>query len=381
MKGIIRNMESNRKNKRNQTFQYLEALIILMVIDDHVSTRIGILSSIFPYNSFYMPFLVFISGYFYNKKSIGDYLIHKGKRLLIPYFLWNILGNSIAYILMSKGIVSWYGRINLQSLMYCFVNGPLSSINGPSWFVIMLFQVSVLYNMIRNVFKKEKLSMDISLLIGCALIGCASLIFCMQGYNRGIKLPILRGAFYLQFYHLGYFFRRYLEEYLQRLNKMKVCFGCICFNLILIFIYGDKINFYSTSAMGSFNSWYLPLVTSIIGMTFWYEVMSYLSEKIGQSRYIDFIAENTFTIMETHLLFANIPNFYVLFRIKNGSSNFPDFDIQKFVESAWFRYNGNARLAGFFCGVCGSLLTVYLMKLVKEYFVHMRRQSHMAGMG
>lgn len=56
-------MESDRKNKRNQTFQYLEALIILMVIDDHVSTRIGILSSVFPYNSFYMPFLVFTPVY------------------------------------------------------------------------------------------------------------------------------------------------------------------------------------------------------------------------------------------------------------------------------------------------------------------------------
>ena len=372
-------MESDRKNKRNQTFQYLEALIILMVIDDHVSTRIGILSSVFPYNSFYMPFLVFISGYFYNKKSIGDYLVHKGKRLLIPYLLWNIVGNGIAYILMRRGIVNWYCGINLKSLMYCFVSGPLSSVNGPSWFVIMLFYVSVLYNVIRNILKKEKLSIDIGLLMGCALIGCASLILCMRGYNRGLYLPILRGAFYLQFYHLGYFFRRYLEGYLRRLDKMKVCFLCIGFNLILICLYGDKINFYSTSTMGSFNFWYLPLITSVIGMTFWYEIMSYLSEKIGQSRYIDFIAENTFTIMETHLLFANIPNFYVLFRIKNGSSNFPDFDIQKFVGSAWFRYNGNARLVGFFCGVGGSLLTVYLMKLVKVRFIHMRSQSRMTG--
>ena len=49
--------------RTNQIFQYLKAIAILMVIDDHMSTRIGILSSIFPYNSFYMPMLVFISGY------------------------------------------------------------------------------------------------------------------------------------------------------------------------------------------------------------------------------------------------------------------------------------------------------------------------------
>lgn len=34
------------KMNRNQTFQWLEALAILMVLDDHMSTRIGILSSI-----------------------------------------------------------------------------------------------------------------------------------------------------------------------------------------------------------------------------------------------------------------------------------------------------------------------------------------------
>lgn len=51
------------KMNRNQTFQWVEALAILMVLDDHMSTRIGILSSIFPYNSFYMPMFVFISGY------------------------------------------------------------------------------------------------------------------------------------------------------------------------------------------------------------------------------------------------------------------------------------------------------------------------------
>ena len=31
-----------------------------MVIDDHVGSRVGILSSIFPYDSFFMPMLVFI---------------------------------------------------------------------------------------------------------------------------------------------------------------------------------------------------------------------------------------------------------------------------------------------------------------------------------
>ena len=44
---------ADRAGNRNQTFQYLEALIMIMVIDDHTGTTIGILSGIFPYNYFY----------------------------------------------------------------------------------------------------------------------------------------------------------------------------------------------------------------------------------------------------------------------------------------------------------------------------------------
>ena len=72
-----------RNEAKNQTFQYLKAIAILMVIDDHMSTRIGILSSLFPYNSFYMPLFVFIFGYYrqilngsqkYNDFPVNDFL-------------------------------------------------------------------------------------------------------------------------------------------------------------------------------------------------------------------------------------------------------------------------------------------------------------------
>jgi fucose 4-O-acetylase-like acetyltransferase len=41
-----------------------------MVVDDHVSKNVCILSSIFPYDSFFMPMLVFISGYFFRERSV-----------------------------------------------------------------------------------------------------------------------------------------------------------------------------------------------------------------------------------------------------------------------------------------------------------------------
>lgn len=81
-------------NKRNQVFQYLEAIGILMVIDDHTGTNIGIMSGIFPYNSFYMPMFVFISGYFYKDTPVWNNITHKAKHLLIPYLIWGRLSEN-----------------------------------------------------------------------------------------------------------------------------------------------------------------------------------------------------------------------------------------------------------------------------------------------
>lgn len=77
-----------KAKKRNQIFQYLEAIGILMVIDDHTGTTVGFLSGVFPYNSFYMPMFVFISGYFYREQAVWQNVRHKARHLLLPYLIW-----------------------------------------------------------------------------------------------------------------------------------------------------------------------------------------------------------------------------------------------------------------------------------------------------
>lgn len=364
------------KSKRNQTFQYLEALAILMVIDDHMSTRIGILSSVFPYNSFYMPMFVFISGYFYKKTPILQNIKHKIRHLMIPYIIWALVGNAISYVLMRLDIVYWYREITPASIWCLISSDTLSSINGASWFVIMLIWVSVGYNMIQQLIRVEKNRIvDYGLLAVTVIAGFISLKLCMSGYNQNIfLLPILRSVFYIQFYHMGTMFRKYWESFVNKSNALYVCCACVLINVYLICNYGDAINFYSTAAMGLFQSWWLPLITSITGTIFWYKVMYFVSNKIGPVRIIDFIAENTFVIMEVHLFFLNIPNFYVYFSILHGSTLYPDFDVAFFQGTAWLRYSPNTRLIGYFCGLFGSLLVALIIQKVKAK-IHRRQIS------
>ena len=113
----------------------------------------------------------------------------------------------------------------------------------------------------------------------------------------------------------------------------------------MIAIYGEKINFYSTSDMRGFSYWFLPIITSITGITFWYIVMDYFARKIQRSKAITFIAQNTFTIMETHLLFANFLNIIFFICKKVGIEYFKKFNEKSFLQNAWSgaAWNMNSR--------------------------------------
>ena len=353
---------------RNQIFNYLYVLAIIMVIDDHTSTRIGFLSSIFPYNSFYMPLFVFISGYFYKKRGIIENTKHKIKKLLIPYLIWNFVAIIIAFLLDHIFGIDWLKKCTVKKFLITnFMKGSITSLNGAAWFVIMLFWVSVIYNVIHCKLKDNRI-IDFVATIVYIILGFVSLYLCVNGYamKSDCWLFILKVSFYIQFFHLGTIFKKYIEKPLLRCNKMLVCGICIAINVILICLYGNKINFYSTSNMNSFNFWYLPLITSITGIVFYYEVMEFLSRKIGQNKVINFISRNTFVIMQVHLLFLNIPNFYVYLKIKNGSNLYSDFNMTQFINGAWVRYSSNTRLIGFFLGVIGSLLVAYIIEKIKN---------------
>lgn len=354
--------------ERNQIFNYLYVLAIIMVIDDHTSTRIGILSSIFAYNSFYMPLFVFISGYFYKKRGIIENTKHKIKKLLIPYLIWNFVAIIIAFLLDHIFGIDWLKKCTVKKILITnFMQGSITSLNGAAWFVIMLFWVSVIYNVIHCKLKDNRI-IDFVATIVYIILGFVSVYLCVNGYamKGDWWLFILKVSFYIQFFHLGTIFKKYIEKPLLRCNKMLVCVICIAINVILICLYGDKINFYSTSNMNSFNFWHLPLITSITGIVFYYEIMEFLSRKIGQNKVIDFISRNTFVIMQVHLLFLNIPNFYVYLKIKNGSNLYSDFNMTKFINGAWVRYSSNTRLIGFFLGVIGNLLVAYIIEGIKN---------------
>ena len=285
--------------------------------------------------------------------------------------IWNVIMLGITIIIDRILKTNWAIGINKVKVLNSIFLGPLVTTNGPSWFVIMLFWVSILYNLIRNVIKPNKIN-DCILTIISIIAGLISVYLCVKGWNKksSLMLFVLRTLFYIQFYHLGYIFKEHIEDRIKKANEYIICSICVIINVILIAIYGDKVNFYATSNMRGFSYWYLPIITSITGITFWYIIMDYVANKIKESKIITYIAQNTFFIMETHLLFANIINILFYIFNKMGIKYFLKFDTKSFIQSAWSgsAWNMNSRfgIIGFLLGITLSIALVTLINKGKE---------------
>ena len=96
--------------KTNKKFMLLSALGIIFVLDDHAGTPLNFFASIFPYNSFYMPMFVFISGYFFKAEScikLRDYFVRKAKTFLIPYLAYSMIYYVLNMVTNYYNLTQW----------------------------------------------------------------------------------------------------------------------------------------------------------------------------------------------------------------------------------------------------------------------------------
>lgn len=228
-------------DKKDQTFVFIYAICIIMVIDGHTGNRIGILSNIFPYDSFFMPLFVFSSGYFYHQRSLQITFLRKARRLLIPYLIFDwamvlILSRMTDFLFNTK----WHRSISFASIILSLVEKPTTPINAPAWFVVMLFWVSIFYAIIREVVPLSRVP-DYLLALLLYSIGVFSVYICIHyPSTESIKWHVIRFIcrtfFYIQFYHFGYIFKKYCETILKRQSRYLICLLCIFINVVLVLL-------------------------------------------------------------------------------------------------------------------------------------------------
>ena len=149
----------------------------------------------------------FISGYFFkesnceNLKTVFSYTVSKIRKLFLPYLGWVVFYNLLSGALYRSGFWRISG-LSLQDLIYGVVtSGVTSAFTSPAWFAPLLFGVSVVFCVVRWLFRKAW--NDHWALILFVSAGTFAVAAAGSKWNVPIFYMFLKVPFFLQFYYIG----------------------------------------------------------------------------------------------------------------------------------------------------------------------------------
>ncbi|MBR3103269.1 MAG: acyltransferase family protein [Lachnospiraceae bacterium] len=341
-----------------------------MVVDSHTFTAFNLFGNYIPYNSFFMPMFVFISGYFNKVDSstkLSAFLRRKIRTLLLPY-----LGISVAVFglqwlidLYKLGEVPSYPPGYLVYMLQRVVTiGAPYALVTPMWFVISLFSVLMVYAVM-----KKRLFRIWHSYIMFPIFACLNLLVVYLAKNmdpvtlENILLP-LKVLFLLPFIELGILYREYLEGKHEKLSggwKVGLLFALLIVNVVRsnYMPLAYDIAFDRIDDLSGFTSPYIitPLISSIIGIAFWLTIVDLLGKPLQESRLVNYISCNTFWIMGFQIAFFNVLN-CILMAINENLITLPYFNSEYFMESEWYYWeiNSNVRSIYVVFGLFGPLV-------------------------
>ena len=328
--------------KTDYRFKLLYAVGMILIVAGHCyNGGFDLLYDWFPAYPVHLGIFVFASGYFYNSKSENAsvfFILKKIKKLLIPLFLWNVFYGILVWALSFKGFT--FGReLSLYNLFVAPVtDGHQFGLNLGGWFVIPLFMTQIwfmLTHRITKLFKNINVGESVYFVISLVL-GCLGVFLSTKGYNTGWWLVLVSMLFFVPFFSLGYFYKAVAEKYD---NLPSFWYFIIIFALkIAIMLYLGYSPTYVPSWCADFNDGILtPFIVTTLGIAFWLRVCRLFADVIGKNKYINLIADNTYSIMiNQYLGFFVLNTVYAVFNKLFGVCH--GFDFVRYKTMAEYMY-------------------------------------------
>lgn len=361
---------SEKRDKTNKKFMLLSAIGIFMVVDHHTFTAFNILGDFLPYNSFFMPMFVFISGYFNkvnNSTNLLTYFMKKIKTLLVPYIGLSLTVFAVQQLINFIKLGSEMDALPSDYLSFVLKRivtvGSFGAIVEPMWFVIALFATLMIYAVLKK-FLYKIWNSYIMFVLFCGLQ--IFVIYLVKNTNpstiENFLVP-LKCLFFYPFLEMGSIYR----DHLEKKHTAMPCEGKIALLFILLVLnmirttylpYAYDIAFDSIDNLSGFTSPYYitPLLSAIIGILFWLTLADMVSKQVYESKFVNYMSCNTFWIMGLHIIFFNIVN-CILMLISEHIVEIPYFDVNAFKETEWYFWgiSGNIKIIYVIVGVLGPL--------------------------
>lgn len=365
------------RRERDLTFTILSAVGIILILLGHLDFSVATFGGLFPYYSYHVLIFVFIAGYFYKPEDedhIGSYILRKAKRLLLPYYLWNIVYGLISMLLRQEGF-SYAGELNLYNILVApLVGGHQFGLNAAAWFVPVLFILEVCDILARRVIRiiyaktagseKEMYGTYIEwvMMVLYLLVGIVTVWLSKRGSVYDLYRIPARLMFMAPTLQFGRLYRSRLYKY--DITPSIIYFPLIgLMNLILTATHGGLA--YSTVWVNGFSGTVItPFITTLTGIALWLRISKILSRFFAgnkakdQTREQEFhivtddektekesvtlraiknVGEHTFDIMMHHLAAFMLVKavFYLIFAYTGLCS---DFDINLLKTDLYYTY-------------------------------------------
>lgn len=314
-----------QKPPYNVAFGILSALAILMIVAGHQGYDILTVGGLFPYYSFHVPLFMFISGYFYRDEEEGQplsYLKKKAKRLLLPYFIWNVAYGILAAVMRNFGGFAMGEAVSLKTLFVTpFLNGYQFILNYAAWFVPVLFIVEVMNLCMRLLLGRLRINSEWLILVGTLAVGMLVVQFAIEGRVWGMYKTPGRILFLYPCFQMGQFYKKKLEagDTLGNVPYFAVVLGV----QVLLQLCCNGLAYSSVWVTGFANGPVIPYVTVVSGIAFWLRVSKILAP-LCESRQSDasaaqadakrqsapepaggfllFLGRNTYAVMMHHVM-------------------------------------------------------------------------------
>lgn len=242
---------------------------------------------------FHVPLFFFISGIFYNEMTpLGSFVRKKFVRLFIPYLFINVVfwGAEAIFERLPFVQFNWH-----QLLLAVFGLEPVhNSLAGPSWFILVLFRICVMYKVIQIVTFNKKW-----------IIALISVAFATVGFLSSADSLLIRQTFvalpYLCFGHIvGPLLKRENGTTHMALKLLSLVVAMLALAILsknqntdmAVNIYGNIPVFITGSIMGTI---------AVI-------ILSQMIEAHSASftHFLSFVGQNTMTILLWHMFFMKI---------------------------------------------------------------------------
>ena len=120
--------------------------------------------------------------------------------------------------------------------------------------------------------------------------------FASKGYNKGFWLFLDRILYFIPFFSLGILYNKKLEKF-DKLNNT-IYFAIVFLIQLLIITINGKTVTYTPSWCNDFDrNVIMPFIVATLGIAFWLRIAQILEPIVWNSKIVNIISENTFSIM------------------------------------------------------------------------------------